>query len=824
MKKRKLIAICMLVLVAMLSTSVAMLIPVGAETANEAKIGTAEYATLEAAVADAASGAIIELLTDVELEDAAVPGKSAGLLINKSLTINGNGKTITNHSQRGIYIVGGADEASKVVLSFNNVNVFNHTNTASVRCFDIRGGRLELNLNGVKLEAVNKGLAVAQPITVGGGAENTVPVTVNLEDCEILSGKPRSTDPSAANYDEELGFVPGYYGYAVYACNPVNLTAKNTKFDAWAAIYLAGPNGSYGSKTSTVTLEGCEVNSINDHSQHQSNSFGAFVVEDADSTLNIKDTAVNVSTRFANIPAQPVVLLSNYNDSQASNANVSISGNTVVTGVKDSTRLVWDITEPAQGESNTNSVQISGGTYNVAVPDEYCAPGFAVTARPDGNGSTVYGADETAVAKSTVMAQIDAKKAELYKDNRYTDANKAQIEALYESAKAAVTEATAGTAMNEALNVFMTEVVKVEAISLDTLKADAIAKLEAAKAELLEKNEYTAANLEKIEKAFDDAKTAIENAETPDEVEVASATYNTTVSNITVRKPLVLPPKDKDDGIEAWVIVLIAVGGAVVLAAVVAIVVLSVKKKKSLPVVVVEEKKKVVVSKSAELTDAQRAAIEADRRRAEKKEAMSAPAEQVVEAAPVEEPAREMNEVTPAQETVAEPAEEMVEEAAVEQAAPKTVEVAPAQEPIAEKAPVSEEKKALFDSFAAIASKSFTERLENVDPEAKAFYEQIKAELLSYDKVKTRLSQKGESFRVGRVLLAKIAISGKTVKCYLALDPAAYDVKTYRHSDASERKAFADVPMLIRIRSKLSVKRTTLLIADLAAANGLVKK
>ena len=163
-------------------------------------------------------------------------------------------------------------------------------------------------------------------------------------------------------------------------------------------------------------------------------------------------------------------------------------------------------------------------------------------------------------------------------------------------------------------------------------------------------------------------------------------------------------------------------------------------------------------------------------------------------------------------QTTKETAEEIVEEAA---------EPAPAAE---EPTAVSDEKKALFDAFAAIADKSFTERLDSVDPEIKAFYEQVREELLSYDKVKSRLSQKGESFRVGRVLLAKIAISGKTVKCYLALDPTAYDVKTYRHADASERKAFADVPMLVRIRSKLSVKRTAQLIADLAAKNGLVKK
>ncbi len=278
----------------------------------------------------------------------------------------------------------------------------------------------------------------------------------------------------------------------------------------------------------------------------------------------------------------------------------------------------------------------------------------------------------------------------------------------------------------------------------------------------------------------------------------------------------------------------------------------------------------------AELTDAQKDALEAERRRAERKAAAAAataepafeeitaeaaPAEETVEEAPVAEeaPAEEIVEETPVVEEA--PAEEIVEEAPVVEEAPaeETVEAAPVVEeapteeiveeapvveeapaeeivaeapvveetPVVEAAPVAEtadDKQALFDSFAAIAPKSFTERFEKLDEQTKAFYEQLKAELLSYKKVKCRLSQKGESFRAGRKLLAKVAISGKTVKCYFALDPKAYDVKTYRHGDASEKRAYAEVPMLVRLRSKLSVKRATKLIEEMAAANALVKK
>ena len=812
MKKMKLFAICVLVLAAMLSTSVAMLIPVGAENAPEAKIGTAEYATLEEAVSAAQIGDVIELLSNVTLEDGAVDGESAGLRVNKSLTINGTNNTIFNNNQRGIYVEGGADEQSKVTLTFNDVTVYNHTEVGSVRCFDIRGGHLALTLNNVKVDAANKTSTVAQAITFGGDASNTFPVTVTLTNCEVRSGIARNTATTAEGYDEALGFAPGHYGYAVYACNPVSLTATNTKFDAWAAIYLAEPKVSYGSKTSTVTLDGCEVIATNDHEAVESNGFGTFVIEDVDCTLNIKDTTVTVRTRSENekFPEQALVLLSKCGSGQATNATVSISGKTVVTGVKDAEHLIWDKTKPAEGESSTgNSVQISGGTYNVAVLDAYAANGYAVTARPDGKGGTVYAAAKTDVSKSNVTALLTAKKNEFYKNNRYTNENRAKIEGFYATATAAVEAATTGSQMNKAVEDFMAAAAAVQAVSMDTIKTEALAKLEAAKAVYEQKKtDYSDEAYAKITKAYEDAKKAIEGATAPETVEVAVATFNDTAFGVATNKPMLEVEKpEKEEKTNAWLIVS-AVAGGVVLLALAAVIVVVILKKEKAPAPVAPVEKKPVAAKSAELTDAQRAAMESARRKAGESAAeVSAPA---AEEPDVEEVVEQPIEVV--EETAEAVAEEIVEEAA---------EPAPAAE---EPTAVSDEKKALFDAFAAIADKSFTERLDSVDPEIKAFYEQVREELLSYDKVKSRLSQKGESFRVGRVLLAKIAISGKTVKCYLALDPTAYDVKTYRHADASERKAFADVPMLVRIRSKLSVKRTAQLIADLAAKNGLVKK
>ncbi len=1113
MKKQiRLFAVCLLVLVAMCVASVALLIPAGAEVANEARIGTTEYATLELAVADAEDGATIEVLTSVELDG---DGSAIGLaIVNKNLTIEGNHHTLTGRKNvigRAIQITGSDDAENPAVVTFRNLTInVQYDGYNGPRCIDTRGGYLTLNLENVTLSARNEGGSnVAQTITVGGNHENTI--TINMEDCEIEAGTPAEGQNSSVKS-----------GKGIVAFNPIKLTAKDTKFYGWSAVYLAPPNSSHGAAGSEVTLEGCEIISVNDHSKDPSNSFGAITVQVPDCSVEIEDTVVDVAARYEDFPAQVFVLLGKGNGYQAANAVVAISGDTVVTGVKDSEHLIWNTTVPAEGEDSTNiTVAVSGGTFNVAVPDAYCANNFATVLGPDGtyvakelsdgkedaltviadykqalytanryseaaaaqlenvytaalaaiedadggdavnaaiaafkadadavapytldeykdlkkaemsaakdalvalncyeqasldalmsyltaantavNAADDYVAVETVVAtyntnitavafvplsevKADAVATIDQKKADLLFANRYSTSNKGQLENLYAVARAAVMTASAYSDIVDAVEGFLADADTVEALSLDTVKANAIAEMTATKtyllynnlytdenaalinsylesataavtaaatpaavdaalaaydanvkaveaidvnvaakdkeavlkllddavAKLYEENRYNEANRIKLEKLYADAKAAIlssatitdanavvsqfntdaaaietlslstlkENAEqtlrtvlanllaknnysdankeeledlleealakvnaatAPAQIDEAVAKYNASALVIETeeeeRESAASGDKKKIDGGKIVLIVVIVV----VLLAGAAVALFFFFKKK--PIARKEKKEKAPKAKKepapkakktakpapapkkaepAELTDAQKAAIEADRRRAEKKaekSAEEAPVEEVIEA-PVEEA------VEAPVEAVEAPVEEAVE-APVEEAVEAPAEAVEAAEAPVEKAPITEEKKALFESFAAIAPKTFAERLDKVDPEAKEFYEQIKNEILSYNKVKGRLSQKGESFRVGRTLLAKIAISGKTVKCYLALDPAAYDVKTYRHTDASARTAYADVPMLVRIRSKLSVKRTVQLIAELAAANGLEKK
>lgn len=121
-------------------------------------------------------------------------------------------------------------------------------------------------------------------------------------------------------------------------------------------------------------------------------------------------------------------------------------------------------------------------------------------------------------------------------------------------------------------------------------------------------------------------------------------------------------------------------------------------------------------------------------------------------------------------------------------------------------------------------SKTFEEKLAVAEPIVKEGYETIREKLLSYKKINARVSKKAVSFRFGRKLLCKLTIRGKTLRAYLALNPNAYEVSKFFQKDASDVKAYAEVPMLMRVRSARAIKRVCTLIEDLEKDNQLVAK
>ena len=196
--------------------------------------------------------------------------------------------------------------------------------------------------------------------------------------------------------------------------------------------------------------------------------------------------------------------------------------------------------------------------------------------------------------------------------------------------------------------------------------------------------------------------------------------------------------------------------------------------------------------------------------------------EPVVEEQPAEEPQPEpapvVEEVEPApeeapvEEPVAEP-EPVVEEQPVEEPQP---EPAPEEQPAEEAAPVEapvEEKKPIIRI-------PFTERMINADEEMKKNYNELKNEILSYG-VNSRVSNSGDTFRLHRVTYVKITIAGLSLKLYFALNPDDYKDSTLPIQNAGHKGIYAEIPLVFKVKSGLSMRRCKQLIQDLMDKNGL---
>ena len=203
------------------------------------------------------------------------------------------------------------------------------------------------------------------------------------------------------------------------------------------------------------------------------------------------------------------------------------------------------------------------------------------------------------------------------------------------------------------------------------------------------------------------------------------------------------------------------------------------------------------------------------------------PVEEVVEEQPIveEEPVVEQpveEEHQPVEETpVEEPAP--VEEPVVEEA-PAPVEIEEEEEVEEDDDSEEEEEEEEEISVKSIRPRyDYTTKMKLASNDLKTFYSEIKNEFYSYG-MKSRISKAKENFTKGREIVARFVINGKTLKLYIALDPATLDQKYFHHKDMSEKKAVAEIPTMLQIRSKQSVSRAKELIAMLAEKIELAKK
>lgn len=112
-------------------------------------------------------------------------------------------------------------------------------------------------------------------------------------------------------------------------------------------------------------------------------------------------------------------------------------------------------------------------------------------------------------------------------------------------------------------------------------------------------------------------------------------------------------------------------------------------------------------------------------------------------------------------------------------------------------------------------NRSITAKIHQLSNKSKEWYTELKNELLSYGKVKARISWKHEAFRIGRMTVAKFVVRGKTLCLLVAVEPQSYDGTKFSVRDVSNVASMADTPTMYRIRKERRCKYAKEMIADI---------
>ena len=228
-----------------------------------AQIGDVKYETLADAVAAATEGQQIDILKDFELTTVTTsPNNKYNVNINKSVTINGNGYTITSsEGKRALVLTGEGNEITiKDLTIVNNKADWVLGITNNLTC----------TLDNTTIDANNFAGKYNQPLTIGSIAESGR-VTLNVTNGSVI----KTNDAGTAHYD-------------IILWHPADITVTDSKLIGWANVYVK-PDAA----GSTINIEGSELKSQG--LSGSSNSFAMITTESGQNTIVIKDTKITSS-------------------------------------------------------------------------------------------------------------------------------------------------------------------------------------------------------------------------------------------------------------------------------------------------------------------------------------------------------------------------------------------------------------------------------------------------------------------------------------------------------------------------------------------------
>lgn len=221
------------------------------------------YATLQAAVDAATAGAQIDILKDFTLTTVTTqPSNKYNVNVNKSVTINGNGYTITSSTgKRPLVLTGeGNDITIKDLTVVNNKADWTLGITNALTC----------TLDGVTLDGSNYKGTWNQVLTIGS-IDEAGKVKLNVTNGSVL----KTNDAGTAHYD-------------IIAFHPADINVTDSKLIGWAGIYLK-PDAA----GSTVKIDDSEL--VSKGVKGTSNSFATIVTECGNNDIEIIDSKISTT-------------------------------------------------------------------------------------------------------------------------------------------------------------------------------------------------------------------------------------------------------------------------------------------------------------------------------------------------------------------------------------------------------------------------------------------------------------------------------------------------------------------------------------------------
>ena len=161
--------------------------------------------------------------------------------------------------------------------------------------------------------------------------------------------------------------------------------------------------------------------------------------------------------------------------------------------------------------------------------------------------------------------------------------------------------------------------------------------------------------------------------------------------------------------------------------------------------------------------------------------------------------------------------EEVAEEIAPEAVKPEPKPVAPKPAPVV--VPVVEDESKMVRY-----KRSFVAKIIGSEEEVKEYYSDLKNAILCYGKVRSQINWTNDRFFIGNDSIIKIAMRGRTLCVYLALNPDEFPETVYHQKFAGDTKMYELTPMMVKVKSAAAVKKVIRLIDLLMERNGAVKE